>query len=383
MDKYLYAWLVIRGDYLPHDIANEHYSYEDIFNMNKEDLINKIKVSEKVADYIVKSINRLNIESEYEAFIKSKVKVSEYGDEDYPRRLIDIDNPPRALFYYGSLPNDDVPSVAIIGARKCSEYGRFMAEKLAEGLAKEGVQVISGMALGIDGLSQMVALEMGGTSFGVLGSGVDICYPRANKMLYDRLKIEGGVISEYPNRVEAKAGHFPLRNRIISGLSDGLIVVEAKQKSGTIITVDSALLQGRDIFVVPGRATDALSVGCNGLIKQGAYPVQCAEDVMEVLNNSGYTGFACKESGSNLNYDYKEKISRYEKNVKKILPEKVVLTKRENMVYSQIGFEPVTSTEMLNSVDMDFISMTGIIVDLEMRGLIKEVGRNAYVRNVL
>lgn len=384
MDKYLYFWLKIRGEYSPFDIANENYSYEDIFSMGKEDLLNKVNLKEKDIDYILGKKREFNIDSEYEKFLKSGVKVLEYGQAGFPNRLLSIQNPPRAIFYYGELPKENVKSVSIIGARKCSEYGRFMAEKLAKGLVNEGIQIISGMALGIDGLAQMAALEAGGLSYGVLGSGVDICYPRSNINLYERLKREGGIISEYANGTAAINAHFPKRNRIISGLSDGLIVVEAKQKSGTIITVDAALSQGREIFVVPGRATDALSVGCNGLIKQGAFPVQCAEDVIEVLENySESCDFNLNNPVSNLSLDYKSVLYKDKKNVEKIMPEKIELTPEENMVYSSLGFNPLSPAELLEYADLDFISITKILVELEMRGIIKEVSRNKYVRNIL
>lgn len=193
-----------------------------------------------------------------------------YFDSDYPKRLKDIPDAPLGLFVIGSLPSDSVPSVAIIGARSCSEYGKYVASEVGHYLGSHEIQVISGMAYGIDGIGQNAALEAGGTSMAVLGSGVDICYPSANKFLYEKLIKNGGIISTYGMGEPAIAGNFPPRNRIVSGLADALIVVEARQKSGTIITVDMALEQGREVYAVPGRITDRLSDGCNGLIGQGA-----------------------------------------------------------------------------------------------------------------
>ncbi|MBQ3899373.1 MAG: DNA-processing protein DprA, partial [Lachnospiraceae bacterium] len=191
-------------------------------------------------------------------------------DPGYPERLKKISDPPLGLWYYGKLPEEDIPSVAVIGARDCSDYGRYIAASLGEYLGRSGVQVISGLARGIDGIAQKAALDAGGTSCGVLGCGADICYPPSNRQIYDKLKENGCIISSYPPGYPAIASNFPPRNRIVSGLSDAVVVIEARQKSGTLITVDMALEQGREVFAVPGRITDRLSDGCNGLIGQGA-----------------------------------------------------------------------------------------------------------------
>jgi DNA processing protein len=158
-----------------------------------------------------------------------------------------------------------------------------MARQFGRGLALAGVQVISGMARGIDGIAQGAAIEAGGKSFGIMGCGVDICYPPENKVIYDALLRNGGAISEYPPGMEPQARFFPMRNRIISALSDVLLVVEARQKSGTSITVDTALEQGREVLAVPGRVTDRLSDGCNYLISQGAGVAISVEDVLDRL----------------------------------------------------------------------------------------------------
>ena len=160
---------------------------------------------------------------------------------------------PYIIYYKGRLPQSDVPSVAIVGARNCTEYGRSVAGRFAEDFADMGIQVISGMALGIDAAAQKGAVRKGGYSMAVLGCGVDICYPRTNIELYTQLESNGGIISEYSPGTPPKAGLFPMRNRIISAMSDALIVVEAKQKSGSLITADQALDQNRDVYVVPGR----------------------------------------------------------------------------------------------------------------------------------
>ena len=181
------------------------------------------------------------------------------------------------------MPADEKPTVAIVGARMCSEYGRAAAKEFGSKLAESGIQIISGLAMGIDGISQRAAIDAGADSFGVLGCGVDVCYPKSNQDLYERLLKQGGVLSEFLPGTPPKAQHFPARNRIISGLSDLVLVIEAKEKSGTGITVDMALEQGREVYALPGRITDALSKGCHKLIKQGAGIATSPEDIIAAL----------------------------------------------------------------------------------------------------
>lgn len=212
-----------------------------------------------------------------------EIKKYRLGEEGYPKRLTDIAGAPRELYVLGRLPEEERLSVAVIGARECSEYGRCVARELGAVLGGNGITVVSGMARGIDGISQEAALDAGGSSFGVLGCGVDICYPKENRQLYERLQISGGVLSEYAPGTGACAFHFPPRNRIVSGLADVVVVVEARMKSGTLITVDMALEQGREVYVVPGRVTDRLSDGCNHLIRQGAGILLSPEEFLREL----------------------------------------------------------------------------------------------------
>lgn len=237
-----------------------------------------------------------------------------YGDAGYPEKLNNISNPPYMLYYYGSLPKNNIPSVAIIGARNCSEYGRSMAKYYAEGLSERGIQIISGMASGIDGVAGRGALYSSGKSFAILGCGVDVCYPLSNKPLYDELKEKGGVISEYYPGTKPSAYHFPVRNRIISGLADIVLVVEAKEQSGTMITVNMALEQGKEVYAVPGRVTDALSSGCNRLIKEGAGIATTIDSITEFFDfKAGY---------KTTSFDKTSKMNEIEKKIYRLLEDK-------------------------------------------------------------
>ena len=208
-------------------------------------------------------------------------------EEGFPEKLREIPDPPFGIYYKGSMPLENEPAAAIIGARLASGYGREQARRFGRRIGARGISVISGMARGIDGIAQKAALDAGGRSYAVLGCGVDICYPEENRELYERLQQQGGVLSEYPPGMQPIAKLFPPRNRIISGLSDLVLVIEARKRSGTLITVDMALEQGREVYALPGRVSDALSDGCNRLIRQGAGPATCPEDILEFFFGTG------------------------------------------------------------------------------------------------
>lgn len=256
---------------------------ENIYHMPESDLA--FLVGAKNSERIKQAKKADSPESVCELLQASKIEYTFCNADDFPQRLLQIPDPPFGLFYKGGLPAEETPAVAVIGARKCSEYGHCMAREIAQGLGKRGVNIISGMALGIDGISQRAAVEAGARSYGVLGCGVDVVYPKSNRPLYEKLIACGGVLSEYPAGTEPKPMLFPPRNRIISALSDVVLVVEAREKSGTLITVDMALEQGREVYAVPGRCTDHLSRGCNLLIRQGAAAALCAEDI---INDMGW-----------------------------------------------------------------------------------------------
>ena len=233
-------------------------------------ILKMIRLSEDKIAGVIKAGRSTDPASSYQRMVSEGISFVTIHDKEYPSRLRTVSNRPYALYHLGSLPKDDVPAVAIIGARNCSEYGRYVAASFGEALAGAGINVISGMALGIDGIAQRGALEAGGATFAVLGSGVDVCYPMENFDLYKRIPQKGGVISIFPPGSEPQRKLFPERNRIVAGLSDAVLVIEARQKSGTGITVNLALSMNKDVYAVPGRITDRLSDGCNMLISQGA-----------------------------------------------------------------------------------------------------------------
>jgi DNA processing protein len=206
-------------------------------------------------------------------------------DAAYPRLLGELHDPPERLYLRGQPPAEvlDRPAVAIVGARSCSSYGAQVARELARKLAESGVVVVSGLARGVDGEAHRGALEADGLTLAVLGCGIDRDYPRAHADLARRIAQTGLVVSEYPPGVEPAPWRFPARNRIVAGLARATVVVEARERSGALITADFALELGREVFAVPGEITSALSAGTNDLIRQGATPLLSAADVLEAL----------------------------------------------------------------------------------------------------
>ncbi len=272
-------------------------------------------------------------------------------ESKYPERLKMIPHSPRGLYIKGEIPRDDHPSVAIAGARACSSYGKHQAFEYAKILAEHGIQIISGLAYGIDASAHEGALAGGGETFAVLGCGVDICYPKENYPLYrDMLANGGGVLSEFSPGSAPQSWHFPIRNRLISGLADALLIVEAREKSGSLITADYALDQGKTVFALPGRVSDALSRGCNYLLYQGAgiaYEPAC------ILQELGI----CEEKS--------------EKKEKKF-------TEEEQGVYDFLEIQPKSLGELVEETGLIMPVLSGILLSLQSKGSAEESYRNYW-----
>ncbi len=254
---------------------------ENVYDMADSELKEYLKP--KQLEQLRCSKKTWNLSMEYDKLENNQIAFYTKNHPHYPNRLRNTPDAPYAIYVRGKLPLEQKTCVAIIGARLCSEYGCHVARQYGRELAKAGVQVVSGLARGIDGISQRAAIEAGGNTYAVLGCGVDICYPQENIQIYKKISEQGGIVSEYIPGTLPKPQNFPPRNRIISGLSDAVLVIEAKQRSGTLITVDMALEQGREVYAIPGRVTDALSFGCNRLIEQGAGITLSPADLLEQL----------------------------------------------------------------------------------------------------
>ena len=337
-------------------LLDEFGTPEAVFKATKEELEQCKDLKHAEIDDMLMKRENFRAEEEYRKLEKLGIFIILEKDEDYPVLLRGMEDRPRILFGGGnrSLLYELKPAAAIIGARICSQYGIYTAEKFAGELAKAGVTIISGMARGVDSAAHRGALQAGGKTVAVLGCGIDVCYPPENRDLYCKIRERGLLLSEYPPGTKPAAWHFPERNRLISALSDCVVITEAKEKSGSLITAKWALEQGIDVMAVPGRINDPLSAGCNRLIREGAAPVL---EVSDIFLNMG------------VNY----------KNLEK---KKIFLEKQNEVVYSVLGLHPQSIEEIQKKTELSIVEIYGILLQLELAGLAEEPEKNYYVKRI-
>lgn len=302
----------------------------------------------------------------------SKIDFIPFTVADYPHRLKNIPDPPFGLYVKGELPENDVPTVAIIGARACSEYGKTIAYMFGKQLGTFGIQIVSGMARGIDGIAQRGALDGEGKTFAVLGCGVDYCYPPENGKLYWDIIENGGILSEYSPGTQPKHQLFPARNRIISGLADVILVVEARKRSGTYITVTQALEQNKDVYAVPGRITDSLSDGCNHLLSQGAGVAISPEMILRELESGCYNGWSLRNNGYCKSEKTKEDLQMYGSTDEK------ATAQMETLILSCLEITPMDIGTVYERVyqkkDITMEEMMVILTKLQILGKVENSG---------
>ena len=304
----------------------------------------------------LKSAGRQRIGNRRAEAAEKGIRFIPWFSEAYPQRLLELSDFPYALYVKGNLPDPASRKAAIVGSRRCTPYGEKYAVEFGKVLAQYGIEVISGLARGIDGMGQRGALMGNGKTFAVLGSGPDVCYPREHIGLYmDILEQGGGILSEYPPGTPPLSWHFPTRNRIISGLSDAVLVIEAGEKSGSLITVDMALEQGRDIYALPGPVNSSMSRGCNYLIQQGAGLMTSPEMLLKEWGID-----SCSVS------DGKAK-------------NKKVLETPEKLVYSCLGLYPKNIEQIAEETKLSPRELVGLLVSLELQGYAREISKNNYV----
>lgn len=291
--------------------------------------------------------------------MSENIKIYKKTEEGYPKNLLQLPDAPSRLYVLGELPDPMRPAIAIVGARNCSSYGKNMAYEYARILTQRGIQVISGLARGVDAAAHAGALAAGGKTYGVMGCGVDFCYPTSSRKLYHVMQQQGGILSEFAPGTPPLSYHFPLRNRIISGLSGAILVVEAKEKSGSLITADAALEQGRTVFALPGRAGDLLSEGCNRLIYQGAIPAWKPEIILEEMEWTG-----------------KKEIIQEDFTQEK----KIVLAREDDLVYSYLDLNPKAVSQLQDETGLPSGSLLKSLYYLTAKDLAREVWQNYYIR---
>ncbi len=315
-------------------------------------------LKEKDIETILNNRNKDTIKTEYEKMKKAGVEFISVNDKKYPSKLKQTYDYPYGLYYKGRFEGFEGKTVAIVGARECSRYGFEMAKYIATHLARHNIMVISGMAKGIDRAAHLGSLEYDYLSCAVLGCGVDVCYPRENIEIYDNLCKRGVIISEHPIKTQPMAGFFPMRNRIISGLADAVIVIEARAKSGSLITVDQALEQGKEIFALPGRFGDELSKGTNELIKNGANIITDIEDLFEFFKIS-----AAKNNENNKKIHF-------------------TLAENEKIVYSGLDLLPKDIGTIIEESGLDYDEIFEALLNLIMKGIVVENPKNYYAKTM-
>ncbi len=302
---------------------------------------------------------QLDLTAEWQRVERSKFRVLTWADEDYPVALLGVDAPPPVLYVDGTLDERDAWAIALVGTRRATAYGREVAHKLATELARHGVTLVSGLALGIDTIAHKAALDAGGRTIAVLGSGVDYVYPNQNRGLAREIAQAGAVVSEYALGTRPEANNFPPRNRIISGLSQGVIVVEAGERSGALITAKFAADQGREVFAVPGSILNPGSSGCNQLIQAGAIPLLSIEDVLDQLN---------------LNRLGERRTEQQV--VRQAVPDDPF----EAELLEKISFDPQHVDELVRQFTLPAAQISSLLAIMELKGLIRQVGAMLYVR---
>lgn len=362
----LFYWLALShipgvGSVIFKRLLDHFKSPEAVFNASIRELLKIEGLGEKIANEIIKGPDKNRVEKDLKIIKDLGIKLITINDDMYPKRLKEIYDPPPLLYIRGELKREDDLAVAIVGSRKTNPYGRWITEKLSSELARSGVTIVSGMARGIDSQAHQGAISGGGRTIAVLGCGVDIIYPSENRNLFYQIIENGAVISEFPIGSLPEGGHFPRRNRIISGLSLGVVVVQAGRESGSLITARFALEQGRDVFAVPGNVGLTGSSGTNRLIKEGAKLVESSEDILqEVLPQWRTESSPSKQ----------EEIAEIE------------LDEDERIVFSLLGDAPIHIDTIIRESQFDPGRVSSILLNLELKGFILQWPGKCFTRKI-
>lgn len=327
----------------------------------------ELREVEDIGELRAKRIYKFNswnmVEEELKKIKNYNISIITYADREYPENLRHIDDSPIILYAKGSFIKDDKYAIAIVGSRLMTEYGRSIANKIASELSSLGITIVSGMARGIDTVAHKGALKAGGRSIAVLGCGLDKPYPPENIELFEALSNSGSVISEFPLGTPPNKENFPKRNRLISGLSLGVLVVEAAISSGSLITTGYALEQGKDVFAIPGNITSRHSEGTNSLIKKGAKLVQNVDDILEEIAPQ-----------------FKNLISKTSKEFFSKNLDKLEITNEEKAICNILGSEPKHIDTIVRETSISTARLSGMLLGLEIKGIVKQAdGKRFYL----
>lgn len=329
---------------------------EKVFSASREDLLQVEGVNDRLASVIQGHNIPKAVQEDLALARKNGVRIITFADPNYPALLRHIHDPPPVLYVYGRLRPDSL-NIAVVGSRNATSYGRNVTECISGDLVKRGFTVVSGMARGIDSAAHIGALAAKGETIAVLGCGLDTVYPAENKSLFHRIAESGAVISEFPFLTPPEARNFPVRNRIISGLALGTVIVEATHKSGSLITARLAAEQGREVFAVPGSVSSFKSMGTHRLIKEGAKLVENVNDIIEELN----VGQAAPAS------EPKETPA-------------ISLTPNEQIILNKLSPYPIHIDGLVRQVSLSVGKVSGLLLQLELRGLVTQSPGKFFTR---
>ncbi|NLZ51649.1 MAG: DNA-protecting protein DprA, partial [Thermoanaerobacteraceae bacterium] len=339
-------------------ITEKFKYFSDFMRARAEEFLEIPGIGKKLSEKIITYRAKIEPYSEIEKAAKQKVSIVTLFDEDYPEQLKQIYDPPPVLYIKGKKTLLRKKAIAMVGSRKASTYGRRVATTFAKELALMNINIVSGMARGIDSFAHKGAIEAGGPTTAVLGCGIDIIYPPENVTLMQKILECGCVVSSFPFGTEPLPANFPARNRIISGLCLGTLVIEAAERSGSLITADFSLEQGRDVFAIPGNIFSPYSRGTHKLIKQGAKLVENIDDILDEL--------------------YLEKLNN--KNIQEKCDLKD-LTASEITLFELIDYQPIQIEQLIEKTQSNSRNVNTILTRLELKGLISALPGGYYVRN--
>lgn len=334
-------------------------SPENVLSASERELSKLPDIGPVIASNIKSKASWERAEEQIKLTEKHQVKVVTFRDENYPENLKSIYDPPPFLFVKGEITKEDRQAVAIVGCRSASVYGKEITERIGRELAKNGITVVSGLARGIDSIAHLSALKENGRTLAIFGSGLDVIYPQENEKLASEIISRGAIISEFFMGTKPEAPNFPRRNRIISGLSLGVVIIEAGAKSGALLTADCALEQNREVFAVPGNLGSKNSEGTNALIKQGAKLVTRVEDILEELKLS-------------LRVDQSSTF--------KAEPDLSGLSEAEKNIYKTISEEPNHIDKIAGQASVGVSQALSTLLSLELKGLVKQLSGKMFVR---
>lgn len=331
---------------------------QDIFSVSRKRLMEVPGIDIVMAERIQKNVNHQFVEEQLTLLKNSPFKITTIVDSDYPARLRDIYDPPVVLFRHGEFLPQDEDAIAIVGTRNPDHYGKEVATLLVSQLVEQNITIVSGFARGIDTIAHKIALEKGGRTIAVLGNGIDRVYPPENRLLREKLVSQGVYCSEFPFGTKPDAVNFPRRNRIISGLSLGTVVISAGEKSGALLTAYYALDQNREVFAIPGRITDEKSTGTNRLIQKGAKLIASVDDILDEIDAN--RRFPRQPHQLEIAFKFEDE--------------------EEQKIYDALSTDPIQIDDLAQMLGKNTYTILATLLSLELKGAVRQLAGKMFIK---